>query len=153
MSVLQMPGKKQRTELLSKKLARVAGLYIGVGKERRLVVDKKAKKRFLDQEAVTSYATLSARIDALKTKKENMRLDFVANFQKGYRCPTAGPFLLEYTTPERTDISWKEEFTTLAKKFLGSGWKKYMRKVKLAAEKNTVPTIHIKPNPRYESER
>jgi hypothetical protein len=68
-----------------------------------------AKKKFLDQDRVTTYARLKTYENRLsrwtKTEAEELKELMI----QGYECPTLGPSVL-VLTPAEGRISWKEQF-------------------------------------------
>jgi hypothetical protein len=105
--------------------------------------------RKLDQDKVTTYAKICAKIDALEEKRKKMRDKIIAKLEAGYLCPTAGPYILELYYQERQAPAWKRQWQRLAKKQYGPEWRKVMARLIAAQPVNSIPSLRAKINSRY----
>jgi len=108
----------------------------------------KTEKR-LSQDKVTTYAKLCAEYDALKKRKEKMRIRLIEQMEAGYVCPKAGPYLVMLTYQEKHPVAWKEEWIKLYKRAFGAGWKKQMKRLISMAEVVKTPMLLPRVNPKY----
>ena len=108
--------------------------------------------KFLDQDKVTEYAQLSAKIDELEERRKDLRPELIDQLEDGYKCPKDGPYLLKLTYQNRRSISWKDEFAKIAREFLGKAWLKRRNGIVDSAPKTKIPMLLPKTNPRYKVE-
>ena len=110
------------------------------------------KTSTISQELINAFAQTSAKINKLEATRKALRVELLAAFQSGAVCPTEGPWLVAYSEPVRTTISWKEEFTTLARRYYSNDAEKVTRllaKVERNAPRDATPTITVKANSVY----
>jgi hypothetical protein len=78
----------------------------------------------IEQEEVDRYVCVTARLKKLEELKGKLREGLLDAFRNGAKCPTEGPFLLNYSTQDRTKSDWKSALLDeLVVKFRGDKMK------------------------------
>ena len=121
-------------------------------------------RRYFNQEDVTKYAQANAREKRWSKVCKELRQKFIEQYNKGFRCPLTGPYILDITNQQRPNITWLEEYekvvkvlTQLAQARYGDNWRKRIgfpvgrQRVLAKAEKIPIPTLLPRVNPRYRS--
>jgi hypothetical protein len=106
-------------------------------------------KKRLDQDKVTTYAKISAKIEALEKKRKKMRDSIIAKLEAGYVCPAAGPYIIELYYQERQYVAWKQQWQRLARKQYGPDWRKVMKRLISSTPVDSIACIKAKVNSRY----
>jgi hypothetical protein len=105
----------------------------------------------LSADVVTKLALLKADI-ATKQKEEK---ELVAELKAAMEAeelqeyaPKHSPYKLIFNSYERSSVSWKDEWKTLAKKMFGSQWK--IKETELTENSKTeIKSLNVEPNERY----
>jgi hypothetical protein len=109
------------------------------------------KPRLIPQDAVNEYCRINAEIAVLTKDRDELRGTILDLFEKGYECPTSGPWVLTVTTQERCAASWKDICMAIVES-LGERAKAAALKLiaSMQSEKTSVRQLNTKVNPKYE---
>jgi hypothetical protein len=103
----------------------------------------------LKQRLVTRYAKYNALKNLIEKWLKDARSGIVEALQKGAKCPTKGPYLLELGEA-KSPVSWKEEFR---KHLIACGRSDEQADTFLESiadqEREMQPRLECKPNPNY----
>lgn len=108
----------------------------------------------LTPELATNLAQLRARMKADK-KEDKKTSDSVKKEMKRKGLeqydPKESPYMLCRDESERSEVSWKDEWTHLAKDKYGKKWKQKMADLQ-EESKEPVVSLRVEPNPNYQGE-
>ena len=105
----------------------------------------------LTSDAVTELAQLRSNISALQKEEKELTKDLKDKMQEeklSEYCPKDSPYKLCCDESDRTSVSWKDEWTKLAKKQFGKLYKKTMEKIQ-DDSKVPIVTLRVEPNENY----
>lgn len=77
-----------------------------------------AEEKVLKAATVIAYAERHLQIKQLEKDEREDRERIIKLMKKGYLCPEGLAYVLILTNQERHPVSWKDEWTVLARRFL-----------------------------------
>jgi len=101
--------------------------------------------KLLKKDTVEAYAERHMLIDKLEREENKDRKRIIKLMKRGFESPTGIAFRLQLTEQERRDLSWKEEWQVLARRFMKKAWRKEMRRIIDNADITKTPMLLIKP--------
>jgi hypothetical protein len=108
----------------------------------------------LNNALVEQLASIKAQKAELSRQEERLVPKIKAKMEaKGIEefAPDTCPYKLVLNKFAKSHVSWKSEWATLAKKFLGKKWKKVQTKM-VEDSKEEETQLCVEPNPKYKGE-